>query len=424
MIEFIAVVALLAYIVLRVMDLSPVIITPEGFEIHHDSDDMKFEKDLIFNFKKDTNIPEPDPAIGDAAKESAELGKEWLEFSKGAYDQYMGRQAEMDELTKEQQSRQLALQDKYEGIADADRARYEEKFRPLEDRFADEAATAGSLEEQEAVAAGARADVLKSADMQKKMRTRDMARMGLDPTSGRYAGIEKSGDVSTALAAAGSENLARKSEKARGDMMRRDAINLGKGIPSQSMMAEQFGLNTGTGAIDLSRMANRDYMAGTNLMNQGYSGGMSGIGQGANIMSNLYGNQLNAAVAQNQANQQMWSDIGTGVGTIGMLAATGGIPIPSDKKIKKNKKKVDGAADAIDNMDIEKWTYKEGQGDGGTHVGPYAQDFKRETGLGDGKTINIIDALGLTMKAVQEVNEKVDDAVSSRKFKRVEAAGL
>ena len=34
-------------------------------------------------------------------------------------------------------------------------------------------------------------------------------------------------------------------------------------------------------------------------------------------------------------------------------------------------------------------------------------DFQRETGLGDGKTINVIDAIGVTMAATKELSKDV-----------------
>jgi hypothetical protein len=37
-----------------------------------------------------------------------------------------------------------------------------------------------------------------------------------------------------------------------------------------------------------------------------------------------------------------------------------------------------------------------------------AQDFKRVTGLGDGRSISVIDAIGVTMGAVKELAEKID----------------
>ena len=61
-------------------------------------------------------------------------------------------------------------------------------------------------------------------------------------------------------------------------------------------------------------------------------------------------------------------------------------------------------------MPVDEWQYKRGVADGGKqrHVGPYAEDFKRETGKGDGKTIPVVDAIGTTMGAVKELSAKVD----------------
>lgn len=59
-------------------------------------------------------------------------------------------------------------------------------------------------------------------------------------------------------------------------------------------------------------------------------------------------------------------------------------------------------------MPVEQWKYKDGMGDGGEHIGPYAEDFQAATGKGDGATIPVVDAIGVTMKAVQELNQKVD----------------
>ena len=68
-------------------------------------------------------------------------------------------------------------------------------------------------------------------------------------------------------------------------------------------------------------------------------------------------------------------------------------------------------------MPVEKWKYKDGVADEGQHIGVYAEDFQQATGMGDGKTINLVDGLGLTMKAVQELSEKVDSLGLSKKSK-------
>lgn len=73
-------------------------------------------------------------------------------------------------------------------------------------------------------------------------------------------------------------------------------------------------------------------------------------------------------------------------------------------------------------MPVEEWRYKPDapMGDGGAakHVGPMAQDFQKATGKGDGTTINVVDAIGTTLGAVQELDAKVD------KLARGKARGL
>ncbi len=44
------------------------------------------------------------------------------------------------------------------------------------------------------------------------------------------------------------------------------------------------------------------------------------------------------------------------------------------------------------------WRYK---GDDTVHVGPYAEDFRDAFGLGDGKEIAVVDAIGILMAAVK-----------------------
>ena len=62
----------------------------------------------------------------------------------------------------------------------------------------------------------------------------------------------------------------------------------------------------------------------------------------------------------------------------------------------------------LEDLPVERWRYKEGLGLGeGDHIGPYSEDFKETFGLGDGKTINIIDAVGIGLSATKGLAKKV-----------------
>ncbi len=53
---------------------------------------------------------------------------------------------------------------------------------------------------------------------------------------------------------------------------------------------------------------------------------------------------------------------------------------------------------ALESLPVEKWVYK---GDDTDHIGTFAEDFKAAFGVGDGKYINLLDAVGVLMAAVK-----------------------
>lgn len=126
---------------------------------------------------------------------------------------------------------------------------------------------------------------------------------------------------------------------------------------------------------------------------------MAGYGQQGSLLNTQYNQQLQSW----QANQNSMSSMMGGLGTLA------GIML-SDKNAKTDKKPLpEGEAlGAIRKMPVEKWRYKPGRGDGGEHVGTYAQDFTKATGQGDGKTIDMISAIGVTMGAIRDLDKKVD----------------
>lgn len=62
----------------------------------------------------------------------------------------------------------------------------------------------------------------------------------------------------------------------------------------------------------------------------------------------------------------------------------------------------------VENLPVERWRYKEGLGLGDRdHLGPYAQDVKESFGIGDGKTINYLDAIGIGLSATKGLADRV-----------------
>lgn len=298
------------------------------------------------------DAPSPDPNIGIAAMKSAETGEKYLN--------YMQDQAAVTN-----------------GWAEEDRSRYQDTFIPLENAYIEDAQTYDSPERKAAQAAAAVADVREQSALSRGASDRRMMSMGVNPASGRFAGEERRAGISEALAAAGAENNARRTVEAMGEQKRANAINMGKGLAVNP--ATSMGLSNGA-------------------TSSGFSGAMRGYGQQGSLLNTQYQAQLQAW----QANQNQMAGIGQ---ALGMVA---GAAWGSSEKIKHDKRPAMGVLDAVKEMRVDRWKYNDGEGDGKEHVGPYAEEFAAKTGLGNGREISVIDAVGVTMGAVKELAAKVD----------------
>jgi hypothetical protein len=109
--------------------------------------------------------------------------------------------------------------------------------------------------------------------------------------------------------------------------------------------------------------------------------------------NNQYLGQIGAYnnAQQQQAAQQQ--------GLFGLLGTLGGAAIASSRTFKDEIGDAPSILDKLESLPIKLWTYKE-------HIGPYAEEWAARFG-GDGKTINMIDAFGIVLKAVQELTAEV-----------------
>lgn len=117
-----------------------------------------------------------------------------------------------------------------------------------------------------------------------------------------------------------------------------------------------------------------------------------------------YNNQYDAYNQQLNRNSQAASSNASILATLGAAAIAA-----SSKDFKNDYGEVDSVLDQLQDIPVHSWTYKNEMGlDTIPHVGPFAEDWQEATGLGDGKHINLIDAFGILLKAVQELSAKVE----------------
>lgn len=442
----------------------------------------------------------PDKLVGDSANKSIKLGEDWLKFSQDQFAISQDRQKELDALIKsvadkqgklasDQSSytktvnkqslgiaddvakRMRELSDKSINIADDaakrnrlvadkqlqtaewvdqiardDRQRYEDVYRPVEDEYIRQVNDYGSAAHQEEAAASAMGDVRTAAAASRASAQREMASLGINPNSGRWAGVDRAGELGTSLAVAGAANAARGQVRDTGLVLKGNVAQLGRGVSADALSAGMAGANIqnsalgaintgaglqmgarsdgiatagaganltigtrnnaivnagaaaeGAGAVLDKKMtnslnANSQFLGATGIVGQGYAGAANGYNAAAGIWQ---GQQQRA-----DTNNNAWlGAAGTGLGLL-----------LSDEDVKTDKEPIgEGEAlDAVRAMPVEKWRYKDGVGDEAEHIGTYAQDFQEQTGHGDGSHIPIGDAIGITMKAVQDLAGKVD----------------
>lgn len=266
------------------------------------------------------DAPDADPQVGQAALMQAKTGEDWLAFAKDQFAESSVRQKQVDKLTDAVTTQQLDDMRKASSRSDDQWNRYNTLFKPIEDRMISDAKNYDSPEAQAKAAAEAKADVMSNAAQAKQQNQREMASMGIDPRSGRFAGVDRGNDLSTALAAAGAQNGAREAVKATGMALREGVANFGRGATSTAAQQVGLGLQAGNSASGNQLGAENNWRANGQIMAQGFQGAQQGYAGQASTLNNQYSNQISAQGVSNQAAQAQGSQNMAIVGTVGTIA--------------------------------------------------------------------------------------------------------
>lgn len=372
---------------------------------------MKTGRNVAFG----KSAPSPDKGMIASAQASKEVGLEQVKLARESLDfykkQYQEYKPVINQIMQSEVSTQQANKDRADEYADYERS----TFRPLEQKLISEAEKYDTESKREELTRQGMADVGQAFGNAREQQNRQLAAAGLRPNSGRFASLNQQLNVQEALAKAGIANNARTMANDKKTAMMYDAAGLGRGLATNASTAYGVGLQAGQGARQSAQ-------TGGEMMGQGYRTAGNLYGGATNsygTAGNIYGQEFNARMQGYNAQQEMIGGFAKGIGSIAGMAR-------SSKDYKENKKpiKKGSALKALRNLDVEEWDYKPGYADGGHHVGPYAEDFKRETGAGNGKMIAHQDAIGLTMKAVQDLAADVDKLKQQKKPVKKAGGGM
>lgn len=349
------------------------------------------------------DAPAPDPAVGRAAEANAEIGKEALAFSKEQYGDLKALRARYQPMVDQILQQQIDIGNKNAAQADDYINYMKSTFRPIEQGLASEAATFDTEAKRDELAGKAASDVEQAAAVSDEAARRDAARFGVNPTDGAFAEQLAGTSLNKTILKVGAMNQARGAARAEGRALKFDVAGLGRGLPGAGQTASTVALNAGNSAVGVSNNAGANARADAGTMLQGYGTAAGAHNAAGNLGTNVFDARMRGYQADAQREAGMWGGLGTmaGMGAYAMLST-------KSAKTKIAAVSPEKAAAKIKTLPVDKWTYKKGAGDEGTHIGTYAEDFKEAFGVGDGKTINVIDAIGVTMAAVKGLAQKVE----------------
>ena len=269
---------------------------------------------------KNTVSTAPDPAVGIAAMKEAELGEKWLVESQKQYEIANTRQEKLDAISNEVSAQQLSASREAQRWAEQDRTRSVGVFQPLQDQFIQKAADWDSPARQDGVAAEAAADVRRNAGIADSTQARQMAAMGVNPTSGRYAGVDRAAKLQTALGVASAENNARSTVRNQAMGLMGDAINLGSGLGVNPATSLSLGSQIGSAAQGTQLTANQANTSNLSILKSGYDTAMQGYNAQASILSTQRGQNIQAAQVQQQQQAAQGQQTGSMIGSIAGVA--------------------------------------------------------------------------------------------------------
>lgn len=348
-----------------------------------------------------------------AAEANAEIAKEALDWYKQAYQEQAPLREQAAAKANAVSDAQLASMRQNDAISKDYWDYQQSTFRPLEHAIVESAQTYDTESRREQKAGEAIADVQQQIDAAQGQQSRQLARMGVNPNSGKFAAMSNQISMAGALGKAQAAAKAREGVELQGYARKMDAANLGRNLASNQATSAGVALNAGNSAANTGGMALSQAQNATNQVGKGFNTAI----QGNDSAGNIYGQ-----VAQMQSKDS--GIMGALGGVAGQFAGSnaGSTLIAgwlSDMAVKKNVKPVsdEQALAAVEKTPVSKWTYKEGEGDGGTHIGPMAQHVNATMGeqaAPGGKQIDPITMNGINMAAIAALSRKVDKLAKAK----------
>lgn len=337
--------------------------------------------------------------VNAAATANVDLGKEALAWYKQQYADSAPQREIAANTANEVAQQQLSSARQNDAISRDYWDYQKDTFRPLEGKIVADAQNYDTEARRNEAASKAIADVGSQVEMARQQQTRSLQRMGVNPNSGKMLSMSNAMAMGEAATKAGAASKARDNIELQGYARKMDAANMGRGLASSQATSAGVAMNAGNSAVNNAGVPLAQSNQAMATMGSGFNTAIQGNSSAGNLFNQ-------SAQTQAQSSNGLFSDLAT----IGM---TGAKLFASDKTKKKNIKPVsdDQALEAVKSTPVSQWDYKPGTGDGGTHIGPMAQDANRTMGeqaAPGGKAVDLVTMNGMNMAATAALARKVD----------------
>lgn len=344
-----------------------------------------------------------DPAVGRAQEASAQLGMRAQDLAERNFDWNQQLTEQFSPIYQGLLKNALGEATKNAQRGDDQWDQYKSVFQPIENKMAEEAMNYDSQQEVARREGLAAATVGRQFDNTQAQASREMARMGVSPTSSLGSDAMTDQANTRALATAGAVNKERNDTNLLGMSLRENAAKFGRNQTGTGIAASQAALQGGNSAAGImGAQSAQGNAAGTGQ-------GLLGTASGAfNSMGQMGLNQMQMQQNANSSSQAgLGSLLGTGLMAGAMMYAK------SSKKLKEDRAPVDDdeALAGLTEVPVESWKYKDGVEDGGRHVGPYAEDMQAQFGddvAPGGVGLDMVSVTGKHHAAIRALAKKVD----------------
>ena len=261
-------------------------------------------------------------ASAEAARIQAGLGREQLAFAR---DQYERTAPMLESIANQQMQAQAEQMQQARDYYDYQR----DVFRPLERSIVQDAQDFNTEAYREQLASQAAADAGRAFGISQQQNQRAMAAMGINPNSGRFAGMQQAAGLQQAATRAAAMTGTRRQAEQMGYARQLDAAGLGRGLAGASLGAYGGATGAGSAAGQSAQSAGQNYMG-----NMAIGAGTIAQGQKLNLsgLSNILNNQTKTYI---NTSGSLLGDIGGALG-----GAASAYSAFSDRRIKENVKEV------------------------------------------------------------------------------------